>query len=230
MLAGRFGVLACASSTHMTVPLEFTAPAVLLPFRLTQMKTGRLWSRILIHPSSLLTCLCPLLDGGQILCRKKGGLSMEIGGCCACMEFIAAVLDLDTIENRIWAVKQSGPWRQSALLSIVSSGPSDAQGIARPSELWDFAAMASCDEWSICHACIYPNAPFFPVIRPRVDRTLALVGNIPYNVELGKTEMQLPTTRCVSHPLCGRCRDAQDREDLRYLDRHTYDSSRSDSS
>ena len=33
-------------------------------------------------------------------------------------------------------MKQSGPWRQSVLLSIVPSGPSGAQGIARPSELW----------------------------------------------------------------------------------------------
>ena len=96
--------------------------------------------------------------------------------------------------------------------------------------LGDFAAMASCDEWSICHECIDPNAPFYPVIRPRADRTLALVENRMYDVELGKTEMQLPTTRCASHPVCGRCRDAEERRDRYHLDRHTYDSSCSDSS
>ena len=97
--------------------------------------------------------------------------------------------------------------------------------------LSDFAAMASCDEWSSCHVCIDPNAPFYPVIRPRADRTLALVENRMYDVELGKTEMQLPTTtRCASHPICGRCRDAEERRDRYHFDRHTYDSSCSDSS
>ena len=96
--------------------------------------------------------------------------------------------------------------------------------------LGDFLATASCDEWDICYECIDPRAPFHPVIRPREDRTLALVGNIPYNVEFGKTEMQLPSTRCLSHPVCGRCRDAQQMEDLRYLDRHNYGPSSSNSS
>ena len=136
-LAGRFGVLACALSTHTMVLLGSMVPASLFLFRQTQIKTGRLWSRTTIHPSRFfLRAFCPLLDGGQILCRKNPSMSMEIGGCCACSEPIAAVLTLDTIENQIWAWKHSGPWRQSALTSIVFLGPSVVQGNAKPPELW----------------------------------------------------------------------------------------------
>ena len=96
--------------------------------------------------------------------------------------------------------------------------------------LGGFSAMASSDEWNISHQCIDPNAPFYPVIRPRADRTLCLVENRMYDVALGKTEMQLPTTRCASHPVCGHCRNAKETRDRYYFVRHTYESSNSDSS
>ena len=135
-LAGRFGVLACALSTHTTGLLGSMALACLFPFRLIQWKGGRFWSRTTTHQSrSFLRAFCPLLDGGQIPCRRNQGTIMEIGGCCACSELTVAVLALVTIENQFWALKQSGLWRLLVLTSTVLLGPSVAQGSANSLEL-----------------------------------------------------------------------------------------------
>ena len=126
-------------------PFGIYGTRIFVLFRQTQIKTGRLWSRTTIHPSRLfLRAFCPLLDGGQIPCRKYPSMIMEIGGCCACLELIAAVLTLDTIENQIWAMKHSGPWQQSALLSIMFLGPSgvSSRECKATRTLGDFAAMA----------------------------------------------------------------------------------------
>jgi hypothetical protein len=95
--------------------------------------------------------------------------------------------------------------------------------------LGDFDSDESCDEWILCHTCIDPNAPFHPIIRSATNGTLALAGNRLYEVEIGQTEMQLPTKNCKSHPVCGRCRYEQNRQLEADLEQHYEDPWSSDS-
>ena len=97
--------------------------------------------------------------------------------------------------------------------------------------LGDFLWGASCDEWDFCYECIDPRAPFHSVVRPNAERPLVLVDGRPYPLAVGETEIQIPCTRCRTHPMCGRCRHAMQMEDLshydrrRLLDRFYHDSS-----
>ena len=94
--------------------------------------------------------------------------------------------------------------------------------------LGSFCSAALCNEWTPCFECIDPAAPYFPVYRPRADRTHCIVDNRMYDVELGKAETQIPSSICASHPLCGQCRDAEDSRSRYYgddQDGYTYDSS-----
>ena len=85
--------------------------------------------------------------------------------------------------------------------------------------LGDFLWGASCDEWDFCYEWIDPRAPFHSVVRPNAERPLVLVYGKPYPLAVGETKMQIPCTRCRTHPMCGRCRHALRMEDLSQIER-----------
>ena len=76
--------------------------------------------------------------------------------------------------------------------------------------LGSFCSDHSCNAWTPCFECVDPKEPYFPMHRPRTYKTRCTVDNKTYDVELGKTETQLPSAFGASHPVCGHCRDAED--------------------